>query len=104
MFYFNVFSTFPSPQTSSPNPPRPIHPSDAGGSTPSRRARRPDNDGTGTFSTLRRRVEKLRRWSGDLSEVTFQVGENGWAMKKTERLVGLYRGWNFLPSYIGIIS
>eukprot|EP00434_Breviolum_minutum_P041391 symbB.v1.2.036817.t1/scaffold5287.1/size28838/1 len=40
-----------------------------GGSTPSRRARlgRPDND-----VSLRRRVEKLRRWSGDLSEVTFQ--------------------------------
>ena len=80
----------------------PTNPPIRGGSTPSRRARRPDPDGTGTFSTLRRRVEKLRRWSGDLSEVTFQVRKRV-SNEKYERLVGLYRGWNFLPSYIGII-
>ena len=66
MFYNNSFLPgFPPPQKTS------IHSSSAGGSTPSRRARigRPDD------VSLRRRVEKLRRWSGDLSEVTFQVDE-----------------------------
>lgn len=67
---------------SKPHPPTlPIHSSSAGGSTPSRRARigRPDD------VSLRRRVEKLRRWSGDLSEVTFQVAVffSGWEVVGT---------------------
>ncbi len=93
MFYFNVFFNHISITSNL----IPTNPPIRGGSTPSRRARRPDTDGTGTFSTLRRRVEKLRRWSGDLSEVTFQVGEKRVSLTVFRCSMGLA----YLPTKLG---